>query len=135
MSLDKLAFNTEKTSKCYLSDYKGAPLKTKDGQRAYVEVKPTDSDAAEARRQSSRRKLLDQVSKGKKIQQSPEQLDQDSAEILALLTVSWFLVAPDGEVVDDQYSYEKGVQVYLQPQFKWLREQVDEFLEDRANFI
>ena len=134
MSLDKLKFNTETTAKCYLTNFDGKPLVTPEGKKAYVELKPSDSDVAESRRQTARRRILDQVSKGKKIQQSPEQIDQDAAEILSLLTTGWFLVSVDGEVVDDSYTYEKGLQVYRLTEFKWIKEQVEEFLEDRANF-
>lgn len=63
--------------------------------------------------------------------QTVEQAQQDGIDLLAAVTVGWSGIAENGEPLE---CTEKEVKrVYRE--YAWIREQVDEFVDDRANFL
>ena len=64
---------------------------------------------------------------------SYEESERSSVELLAELTLGWEGLEADGEPI--VYSREKAMELYSDPNMKWLREQVDEFVGERANFF
>ena len=64
---------------------------------------------------------------------SYEESERSSVELLAELTLGWEGLEADGEPI--VYSREKAIDLYSDPNMKWLREQVDEFVGERANFF
>lgn len=59
-----------------------------------------------------------------------EKIEQDAISLLADLTVGWDNLTVDGDTV---YSRENVVKLYKK--LPWVKEQVDVFVVDRANFI
>jgi len=55
----------------------------------------------------------------------------DSADLLAVLTVNWYGIEEGGKELECNRENAKGVY----EKYGWLRQQVDEFIGDRANFF
>ena len=77
------------------------------------------------------RKLARTFKRGRGISIKAEQIDTDALEILATCTKAWEGIVVDGEKL--QCTFENAKKVY--ERFPWLREQVDDFTTDRANFL
>lgn len=63
--------------------------------------------------------------------QTVEQLEQEGVGLLAAVTTGWHNIIVNGETL--QFSKEKAAELYTQ--YPWIREQVDEFVNERANFL
>ena len=77
--------------------------------------------------------LNKRLAKKKKRDFSFEESERSSVELLAALTLGWEGLELNGE--DVPFSYEAALGLYSDPNNKWLREQVDEFVNDRSNFF
>lgn len=64
---------------------------------------------------------------------SVEELDSDGAELLAACTLGWSGLALNGEPLP--FSEQNALKLYTNPGYRWIREQVDTFIADRANFF
>lgn len=62
-----------------------------------------------------------------------EETDATSVEMLADCTVAWTGIELEGKPLD--CTRENAVLLYSNPGLGWLREQVDRFVGDRANFL
>lgn len=60
-------------------------------------------------------------------------IEKRGAEILAACTIDWKGIQRGGDTIP--FSYENAVELYSDPNLRWLREQVDEFIANRANFF
>ena len=60
-----------------------------------------------------------------------DQNESDAVELLAKCTKGWPGITENGKQV--AFSYENAVQLYTK--YLWLREQIDRFMADRANFL
>jgi hypothetical protein len=106
--------------------------KDKEGQVAYIELHSTDSDAFRRHlREVNRRKSLPQ---GRVATTTPEQDEAEALEILAALTTGWYLVGLDGEHIDVPFNTENAKDLYAATSLAWIREQVNAFAVERANF-
>ena len=61
----------------------------------------------------------------------PEALEKEAIELLVNGTIGWTAIILNGE--DVPFSREAATRLYTK--FSWIREQVDEFIGDRANFL
>ena len=64
---------------------------------------------------------------------SYEESEHSGVELLAALTLGWEGLEFEGKPV--KFTTEQAYDLYADPNMKWLREQVDEFVADRANFF
>jgi len=62
---------------------------------------------------------------------TPEELEQNTIEILAACTVGWSGVVVDGKEIP--FSKDNAKMLYTR--FPWIREQIDAAIGDRANFM
>lgn len=107
------------------------PLRDAAGNEAYIDLLSSDSEAAvKAKRSVTNGRLA--MRNRTKI--TSERLESEAAEILASLTKGWHLIALDGSPIDLPCNHQNAIDLYSAPQMVWLREQVDEFTSDRANF-
>lgn len=107
------------------------PLRAADGREAYIDVYSNDSQPARdhARAVTKRRLAMRDRSKI-----SPEEIEANGIGLLAALTAGWFLVDLDGNPIDVKFSIDEARDLYSEPSLYWIREQVDAFATDRANF-
>lgn len=107
------------------------PLRDGAGNEAWIDLYSSDSAAARTcMRAQSRRRLNVRG----RVRLTPEELEADSVELLAALTVDWRLLSLDGEHLDVPCTPENARELYAEAAVAWIREQVDEFVGDRSNF-
>jgi len=107
------------------------PLRDADGNEAYIDLFSGDSEPARKHQRTAQRRRIAMRGRGKI---TPEEIEADSVELLAALTAGWMLLALDGARLDVPFSIENARELYADPSVAWLRDQVDEFAAERANF-
>jgi len=109
----------------------GEILKNNEGDAMYIRVAGLYSDHY----QKSSRTVMDRrLSKQKgrrKISLSAEQIENENTETVARCVVDWNIVAY-GEALP--CNFDNAYKVLMDPTFRWLRDQVEEFMEDDTNF-
>lgn len=104
----------------------GEKLYTEDGEK--ISIRLVGMDSTKYRRAMSR---IASKNMGKRQKQrSIEKAEQEGAELLAACTVGWQNIVV-GEPLE--HSEEAAYDLYVGQ--RWIREQVDEFVADRANFF
>jgi hypothetical protein len=109
-----------------------------DGKPVTITLLGKDSDAFVAAENAARNRAVEQVTSGAKF--SAAASDEEAASSLARATTGWSGVVQgwiDG--TDDEtpakFSVENARKLYLNRGVKWLRDQADRFVGDRANFL
>lgn len=105
----------------------GDPLLQDDGAPVTITLLGRDSDVW---RRAERAALDRRVNTRKKTVQSAD-LERDALEALVAVTVGWSGIVLDGNALDCTPPNVRRVY----ERFRWVREQVDEFVGDRANFL
>jgi hypothetical protein len=131
-----------------------SPLDTKRGAEAGFEVqilhpvtrKPLglaigvlgfESDAYQTKSRELRKRFTDQLTAARRAERTQEEIDAEVAELLAEVTTYWkpknlsFLL--NGKI--DSYAFSAANARIVYARFRWLREQIDEKVHDRANFL
>ncbi len=91
-----------------------------------------DSAKNRAIQRKKQQAALDRLSKGKKAMRLvAEDLDEDAIGDLADITTAWTGVTKDGNPVE--FTRDNVVMVYTE--LPWMREQAQDFVNDRANFL
>src|SRR4029077_990726 len=107
------------------------PLRDEDGNPAYIDHYSADSEIARKHQRNIQRRRL--AMRGR-MRITPEELEAEAVDILAALTVGWYLVGTKGQKINTPFTQENARELYGDPTITWLREQVDESTADRANF-
>lgn len=130
---DSLALDTDKPTKMTLNHPKtNSPLVDAQGQMAFILLYGMDSEAAQkAKKDATTRNLR----RRNRSTLTADELEANNVEFLVALTAGWHLVNPAGEAVDHPFSAANARQLYANPKMSWIREQVDEFVGDRGNFL
>ena len=96
-----------------------------------IKIRLAGSDSAKYR---NKIKKIAEKDKGKRKNNfNLDAAERQGAEILAACTLDWEGIQRGG--VDIPFTYENAVELYSDPNLRWLREQVDEFIADRTNFF
>lgn len=80
----------------------------------------------------SNNRLLKAQRSGRAQTQTAEQIEAQATTLLAGCTVGWNL-RMDGKALE--FSTEKAKELYSNPAYAWIREQVDSFIHQRQNFL
>lgn len=107
------------------------PLRDNDGKEAWIDLYSSDSAVARRHNFNSARRRMNAAGRNQRIRFSPEELEAEGIDLLAALTVDWYLVSLDGTALNTPFSVDEARELYLN---NWLKEQVDDFVTDRANF-
>lgn len=99
-----------------------------DAKPVSITMYGIDSERFREAEQALRNRALKQ---GRRIKITAEDAEEDAIAILARCTAGWSGIVIDGTEVP--FSTESAAKVYRR--LRWLREQVDEFIADRANFL
>jgi hypothetical protein len=133
MNLDALAFDVSQTADVHLlHPVTRQPLRDKEGNPAYVRVVSLDSPEVQAVQKAAINKRLNTRGRGK---MTADELEAERAETLVAATKGWYLVTLDGDKLDVPFSQAVARNVYTDARFSWIREQVNEAVEDRATFF
>ena len=115
------------------------PLKQEDGSHVTMTLLGRDSDefiSAERRARKAAREAAT-----KRLPYSPADEDRQGDSALAAATVSWngipagWLEPGGTDETPVPFSPENAIKLYGNPGVRWLRDQVDEFIGDRANLL
>lgn len=109
----------------------GEDILSKDGTPVTITILGRDSTIAkkEGKRRSQEMINKSLRSSGKKL--SVDEAQEGAISLLAKLTIGWEGLTDNGVSYD--FSYDNAVALYSK--FVWIREQVDEFITDRQNFM
>ena len=128
-----LALAVEKPERMVLRDpVSRKPLKDKDGNPACIDLYSNDSEVARKYDNAALQRRLNSRG-GPKL--SADELMGEATERLAHLTAGWNLVDLQGNPLDVKFSTDAAGDLYSESAISWLREQAEEFVADRANFV
>ncbi len=106
----------------------GEPLPAK------ITVLGAESDAYRSKQREFLRRSADRVNRTRKLVVSPEELEAEALELLVTATTGWDW---GGMTLGGQpapvFTHDAARQIYTR--FGWIREQVDQAVGDRANFL
>ena len=108
------------------------PLYDADGKAAYVDVFSTDSEIARQHERAMVARRL-RMRRGQNITAAENAAEQ--TDLLVALTHDWYVVMPNGEPLGLDFTPDAARRIYDHPAGRWIRQQVDEFAADRANFM
>lgn len=114
------------------------PLKQADGSLITMRLLGRDSDEFIAGERRARKAIREAITKRQPY--SPADEDRMADAALAAATVEWSGIPagwlePSGtDETPAHFSTENAAKLYANPGVRWLRDQVDEFIGDRANF-
>jgi hypothetical protein len=109
----------------------GVVLANGDGRAVTLTLAGMDSARArKAERQATNRRLK-QSGRGRSLGVTGDDLDNDALDLLAACTMAWSGFELDGQQIE--CSAENARRLYRQ--FPWLREQAQQFMDDRGNFL
>lgn len=106
----------------------GDPLKTDKGEPITIRVVGMDDDRFKAVEREVRNKVLRQ---GQKAKFSADDMDAQATRALIACTIGWQNIVLDGKALP--HSNENARLLYSR--LPWLRDQVNEFVAERANFL
>jgi len=105
------------------------PLLGGDGDPVTFSLLGIDSEEYRASQRGITNKRL---SRKNKFKITAEQLELETIEVLVACTVNW---SDNFEVDGSAYPFSKDNAKALYERFPWVREQVDDFIGERANFL
>ena len=127
MDISKLNFSEAQAARMpLLHPVEGTPLKHKD-EEMYIDLYGSDSDLyRKTMRQYGNKQLNTKANKKKTI----EELEEVSTTLLSKVTADWRIYI-DGSWLEFSPQAAKA----LYEDYNWIKEQVDEFVNDRSNFL
>lgn len=133
MSLDALALDVSTpVSITLLHPKTRQPLRDESGVEASISVVPLDSPEVQKVQKAALNKRL--KARGR-VTLSADELEAERTETMVVATKGWHLVSLDGKALGVPFTHESARVVYSDPRFAWIKEQVNEALDDRATFL
>ncbi|MBF0375535.1 MAG: hypothetical protein HQL38_18530 [Alphaproteobacteria bacterium] len=127
-SLDTAACANRGAAMTLLHPATRQPLLDSEGQAVAITLAGQDSEAwRKAQRIVSNRRL---AARGK-AKLTAEELEVEALEMLARCTLAWTGVVIDGKALDCTPANAR----HLYERLPWVREQADDFVADRANYL
>ena len=122
-------------SKFSLSQTSYIRVKTPDGKVSDLEIELYNkfTKQYERARAATLRIGVEKLVENKREQMDTDEVRDQIALMLAKCTASWKNLEWDGEQVP--FSEEKAYEIYSDPGFEWLLDQVDNFVHSSRNFL
>lgn len=105
----------------------GAPI------ALWITVLGTDSETYRRTLNAQTRRMQERARKTRR-PSTPEEIDEDALQLLAAVTTGWRAELELDKGVPFP-AFSKAAAVDLYRRFRWIREQVDQAVGDRANFL
>lgn len=105
----------------------GTTLLDDDKEPVTIELYGADSDVFRKTIRALGNKALSKNQKKRTI----EELEESTVKLLARVTVGWSGLKEDGEELE--FSIANAERLYTD--YPWIKEQVDEFVQERSNFL
>lgn len=123
VNIDDIKFD-EGSEMVVLHPTTGEPLVDEKGQPATIKLAGVDS---ETYRKASNRITNRRVKKGRSQQMTVERMEADTLELISACTLQWTGLMIGGKVPKTPEELYSGA--------KWLRQQAEEYMHDRANYL
>jgi len=130
MDLASLAVSQEGQTLELRHPIEGTVLKTDKGKPITITLVGTDSDVFRKAQRSILDRRLNQKGKTKL---SAAELEEEAVTTLISCTLGWSGIVLDGEEL--AFNKDNVRKLYSRTDLPWIRDQVDEFIADRANFL
>ena len=127
MDLSNLAATQDAKSLELLHPSTGAVLKDDSGKEFTIDLLSSDTNSYK----SEFNKLM-KAAREQKGEQTAREAEEKACDMLAKITVGCHLVM-NGKPL--KFSFSAMKDLYFNPEFTWIREQVEAFIRDRGNFI
>lgn len=116
------------------------PLLDVDGNEAYIDFLPWDSEPGRRLDQEQQRELAKKGFRQRsraEMRADAENIDliKDQAERLAALATGWHLVDVDRSVIDVPFSGANALELFMEPTLGWLRRQAWIYVSSEQNFM
>ena len=98
---------------------------------AWLQLLGADSDAYRERQRALQRKRMASVAKKWRLVLTPEEGEAEALDLLVAVTTGWGGLTAGGQPL--AFSAEAARALYTRR--RWIREQAEEFIGDRANFL
>lgn len=98
---------------------------------AWLQLLGADSDAYRAALRATQRARLKQAAKLRRLVLTPEELEAEALGLVVVATTGWGGFNVGGQPLE--FSAEAARTLYAR--HNWIREQAEEFINDRANFL
>ena len=98
---------------------------------AWLQLLGTDSDTYRAAQRAVQRDRLKQIARTRRVAVSPEEMESEALQLLVVATIGMGGVVVKGQLL----TYSADTVRDLYKRHHWIREQADEFINDRANFL
>lgn len=113
-------------------------IETSKGLGLYVLVLGADSETYRDKMAELQRIRVNQMTKTRRVMPTAGELEAENLELLVTATKGWFAKNEAGEFVSctiggEPFSPAAARRLYSR--FRWMREQIDEAIGDRANFL
>lgn len=133
MSLDALALDVSApVSVTLLHPKTRQPLRDENGKEATISVVSLDSPDVQRVQKAALNKRLKMRGR---VTLTADELEAERTETMVVATKSWHLVSLEGKALDVPLTAENARVVYSDARFAWIKEQVNEALDDRATFL
>lgn len=96
-----------------------------------ITVLGADSDAYREKVREFQRRRADRMNKNRRLSVTPDEIEAETLEMLVAVTTGWSGFTLDGAALP--FSGDNVRAIYRR--FSWIREQVDQTVGDRANFL
>lgn len=107
------------------------PMLQDDGSKITIKLLGTDSKAYRNKNRDFQRQRIAKMTKTRSKTIDYTVSDEEACELLAECTIGWSGILVDGVLVE----FSKAAAEELYMKFGWIREQVDVFIGNRANFL
>lgn len=103
----------------------------KTGEAVSIHLLGQDSTEFRKAEHDQQTRRVERVTRRGRVEQTGEEIDMDSVELMSLMTKSWKHIVLNGEALECNPHNARRIYV----EFPWLREQVNRFISNRANFL
>lgn len=123
------AFALETTATLHVRDIMGRPAFNADGSPVTIELRSDDDEAVKAQERLATNRRLKNL---QRIRMTAEELEAEGLDKLAVATVRWdSFEDEDGSIIECNRANARA----LYAKYPFIREQVDQFIGERANFL
>jgi hypothetical protein len=109
----------------------GEILRNDEGEAVAIKVLGMDSKAWRNKNRDFQRQRIQKMARSKSRNIDYTVSDEDACELLAECTIEWKNIIENGEEIE----CNSGNAFDLYMKYPWIREQVDAFIGERANFF
>lgn len=111
-------------------------IENSKGEKAYIDLYSADSEIAERHRLAWQQDRLERTIESRgKVKPDLAEEQKSETELLVALTADWHLIDPSGNDIELMFSPDAAREFYSARGVRYVREQAEAFIYERANFL